>query len=47
MGVLLFFGIALCVFTLGMVVISVTVYHWYKEWSNGKKQAKPVQSANS
>lgn len=47
MGVLLFFGIALCVFTLGMVVISVTLYHWFKEWQNGKKQTGSIQDANT
>lgn len=45
MGTLLFFFIALCIFTLGMVVISVTVYHWYKEWKYGKKQTESIQDA--
>lgn len=47
MGVLLFFSIALFVFLLGLVVISVTLYHWYKEWSHGKKQTQSTQKSSS
>lgn len=39
MGMLIFFGMALFVFLLGVTVMSVTFYHWFKEYRQSKIQA--------
>lgn len=37
MSLVIFFGMALCIFTLGVVVISITLYRWYKLKSENKE----------
>jgi len=44
MGMLIFFGIALFVFLLGVGVMGVTFYHWFKQWSLNKKQNQAIKS---
>jgi hypothetical protein len=38
MSLVIFFGFALMIFLGGMTVISVTLYHWYKEYRERKQQ---------
>ena len=38
MSLVIFFGFAAFIFLLGMLVISVTVYQWYKEYKKSKTQ---------
>lgn len=40
MSLIIFFGMALCVFLLGVLVISVTVYQWKKQADLKKIAAK-------
>lgn len=40
MGILIFFGTALMIFITGVIVISVTVYHWIKAAQEKKLQQK-------
>ncbi len=37
MSLVIFFGMALCIFTLGVVVIVVTLYRWYKLKTENKE----------
>lgn len=36
MGMIIFFGMALFIFLLGLAVIGVTIYHWIKQSRLGK-----------
>lgn len=38
MSLVIFFGFALFIFLGGVLVISVTLYHWYKEARERKQQ---------
>ncbi len=38
MSLVIFFGMAACIFIVGMIVISVTFYQWYKEYKSNKQQ---------
>lgn len=40
MGLVLFFGMALFIFLLGVTVMSVTFYHWYKIAQEKRRQKK-------
>lgn len=40
MGILIFFGTALLIFITGVIVVSVTVYHWIKVAQQKKMQQK-------
>ncbi len=40
MSLIIFFGMALCIFLLGMTVILVTFYHWYKQAKQEKLDKK-------
>ena len=40
MGLIIFFGFALFIFLLGMTIISITFYHWYKLAKEAKEQKK-------
>jgi hypothetical protein len=46
MSLIIFFGMAACIFILGVVVISVTVYQWVKIYKLNKlvedKQGKNI-----
>jgi hypothetical protein len=49
MSLIIFFGMALCIFTVGVIVISVTLNHWRKESKLKKalkKNQKPALSSN-
>lgn len=38
MSLIIFFGMALMIFLLGVTVLGVTFYHWYKQYKLNKKQ---------
>lgn len=40
MSLIIFFGMALFIFLLGVTVMSVTFHHWYKLAKEAKKQKK-------
>lgn len=40
MSLVIFFGFALMIFLGGMAVISVTLFHWYKEYRERQVQNK-------
>ncbi len=43
MSIIIFFGFALCVFTAGVIVISLTLFHWYKLHRDGNNNAEKNQ----
>lgn len=45
MSLVIFFGFALFIFLLGVTVMSVTFYHWYKLAKEAKAQKKLAESA--
>jgi hypothetical protein len=40
MSLIIFFGLAFFIFVLGIVIMSVTFYHWYKLAKEAKAQKK-------
>lgn len=44
MSIIIFFGFALFVFLLGVTVMSVTFYHWFKQAKEAKAQKKLAES---
>lgn len=51
MSLIIFFGFALMIFLGGVMVISVTLFHWYKEYrerqiQNKTQTKKPVTATN-
>ena len=38
MSLIIFFGIALIIFLSGVLVLSITFYHWFKQYKLSKKQ---------
>jgi hypothetical protein len=40
MSLVIFFGMAACIFIVGMIVITVTFYHWYQEYKLKKQQGR-------
>lgn len=45
MSLIIFFGMALFIFLLGVGVISVTVYHWIKHSKEAKKQQLATENS--
>lgn len=43
MSIVIFFGGALVVIIVGLIVIGVTFYHWYKEYKLKKIAQKNIQ----
>lgn len=46
MSLIIFFGMALFIFLLGVTVVSVTFYHWYKEAKQIKLDKKAAPQIN-
>ncbi len=46
MGIIIFFGTALLIFITGVIVISVTVYHWVKAAQQKKMQQKETADSS-
>ena len=46
MSLVIFFGFALMIFLGGLVVISVTLFHWYKEYRERKLNSSQDKAAN-
>ncbi len=46
MSLIIFFGLALFIFLLGVAVISVTVYHWIKQAKEAKALKLAAQNNN-
>ena len=46
MSLIIFFGMALFIFLLGVGVLSVTFYHWYKQAKEARAAKLTVQSSN-
>ena len=46
MSIIIFFGMALFIFLLGMTVISVTFYQWYKQAKEAKIQKIQAPNGN-
>ncbi len=44
MSLVIFFGYSLFIFLLGVTVMSVTFYHWYKHAKEAKAQKKLAES---
>ncbi len=44
MSMIIFFGTALIVLIVGFIVISVTFWHWYKEYKLNKNSKKKLTS---
>lgn len=40
MSLVIFFGMAACIFIVGVIVISVTVYQWYQEYKTKQQGNK-------
>lgn len=45
MSLIIFFGMALFIFILGAVVMSVTFYHWFKLAKEAKAEKKLAASS--
>lgn len=45
MSLVIFFGMAACIFILGVIVISVTVYQWVQVYKENKKIKLGLQSS--
>lgn len=46
MSLIIFFGFSLFIFLLGVTVMSVTFYHWYKLAKAAKDQKKLAESTH-
>lgn len=44
MSLIIFFGMALMIFIVGVIVMSVTVYHWIKVANEAKAQKKLAEN---
>ncbi len=42
MSLIIFFGIALIIFLSGVLVLSITFYHWFKQYKLAKAQKLEV-----
>ncbi len=44
MSLVIFFGMALCIFTLGVIVVLITLYRWYKLKADNKELPSWIQA---